>query len=150
MSPCAAHVHEILPAGRDRESARADPVLCRRQAFVLVDDTQRLVGIITRGEVLRAFDVPENRVKSAAHFAETEVVTIHPDATLQSAITTLLRHDVGRLIVVDRSDPRRVVGYLGRGDILAAQRRRDEEEQHRQRGRLLAPRLEPTAPPAPS
>jgi len=38
------------------------------------------------------------------------------------------------LPVVDRDDPRRVVGYLGRKGILAARSRRLEEEHVREPG----------------
>jgi CBS domain-containing protein len=46
----------------------------------------------------------------------------------------MLRHNIGRLPVVDRSDPRRVVGYLGRPGILAARLRRLQEEHLREPG----------------
>jgi hypothetical protein len=49
----------------------------------------------------------------------------------------MLRHDVGRLPVVDRSKPRVIVGYLGRADILAARVRHQEEEERREKGPLL-------------
>ncbi len=40
--------------------------------------------------------------------------------------------------VVARADPGRVVGYLGRADILAARSRLHEEEELREKGPLLA------------
>jgi chloride channel protein, CIC family len=40
----------------------------------------------------------------------------------------LLRYDIGRLPVVDRGNPKKVVGYLGRPNIMAARLRRLEEE----------------------
>ena len=46
----------------------------------------------------------------------------------------MLRHDVGRLPVVDRANGRRVVGYLGRASILAARERYHRDEQLRERG----------------
>jgi hypothetical protein len=43
---------------------------------------------------------------------------------------------VGRLPVVDRRDPRRLVGYLGRSHVLSAFLRHIEQEQMRQPGSL--------------
>jgi CIC family chloride channel protein len=70
--------------------------------------------------------------------ASTEVVAAYPDETLQEAIGTMLKRGIGRLPVVSREDPGRVVGYLGRADILAARSRLHEEEELREKGPLLA------------
>ncbi len=48
----------------------------------------------------------------------------------------MLRYNVGRLPVVDRSEPRRLVGYLGRSGVMAARLRRLEEEHVREPGWL--------------
>jgi chloride channel protein, CIC family len=53
---------------------------------------------------------------------------------LHEASAKMLRHNIGRLPVVDRNDPGRVVGYLGRPGILAARLRRLEEEHVREPG----------------
>ena len=46
----------------------------------------------------------------------------------------MLRAEVGRLPVVSREDPKRVVGYLGRAGVMAARMRRLEEEHVREAG----------------
>jgi hypothetical protein len=46
----------------------------------------------------------------------------------------MLNRDVGRLPVVERNNPTRVVGYLGRAALLTARMRIHEEEHVRQRG----------------
>jgi CIC family chloride channel protein len=46
----------------------------------------------------------------------------------------MLRHNIGRLPVVDPKNPRRVIGYLGRAGIMAAWHRRMEEEHVREPG----------------
>jgi CIC family chloride channel protein len=46
----------------------------------------------------------------------------------------MLRNGVGRLPVVSREDPHRVVGYLGRSGIMAARLKRLEEEHVREPG----------------
>ena len=46
----------------------------------------------------------------------------------------MLRNNIGRLPVVDRADPRRVVGYLGRPGIMAARLRRLHDEHVREPG----------------
>jgi hypothetical protein len=46
----------------------------------------------------------------------------------------MLERDVGRLPVVERNNPGRVVGYLGRAAILSARMKAHEEESIRQKG----------------
>lgn len=48
----------------------------------------------------------------------------------------MLRNNVGRLPVVSREDPSRLVGYLGRATILAARLRKLDEEHIREPGWL--------------
>lgn len=46
----------------------------------------------------------------------------------------MLKNGLGRLPVVSRVNPRQVVGYLGRSNVLAARLRRLEEEDIREVG----------------
>ena len=62
----------------------------------------------------------------------------YPDETLQEAIAKMLKRNIGRMPVVEREDPGKVIGYLGRADILAARIRLNEEEELREKGPLLA------------
>ena len=62
------------------------------------------------------------------------MVVTYPDETLHEASAKMLRHKVGRLPVVDRVDPRRVLGYLGRNGIMEARVRRLDEEHVREPG----------------
>ena len=50
----------------------------------------------------------------------------------------MLKRNVGRLPVVERNGSRKVIGYLGRADILAVRTRLHEEEELRERGPLVA------------
>ena len=46
----------------------------------------------------------------------------------------MLQNEIGRLPVVDRSDPRKLIGYLGRHGVMAARLRRLHEEHVREPG----------------
>ncbi|HLP26055.1 MAG TPA: chloride channel protein, partial [Acidobacteriota bacterium] len=108
--------------------------LARRQAILVHDSSGQLAGIVTRGDLLRAGPAAINGPILA--IATAKVVVCHPEETLRDALEKMLRHDVGRLPVVDRNDGRRILGYLGRADILAARVEHHEEERHRERGPL--------------
>jgi CBS domain-containing protein len=68
-------------------------------------------------------------------------VVAHEDELLTDALTRMAHSDVGRLPVVAREDPRRLVGYLGRSGIVTAWTRGLEEETARERGRIAVPLL---------
>jgi hypothetical protein len=46
----------------------------------------------------------------------------------------MLKQDIGRLPVVDRANPRLLLGYLGRANVMSARSRHLEEETFRERG----------------
>ena len=117
--------------------AAGDPILSKRQATVIVNADQRLAGIITRGDLVRALaNGPADKLP-VLNAGKTEVVVCYPDELLHDVIAKMLRHGVGRLPVVARNEPDRLVGYLGRGEVLAARMRHHEEEESRNQGPLL-------------
>jgi CIC family chloride channel protein len=114
--------------------ARHDPAVVRHQALLLVDGERKLMGIITRGDVLRALSEAPNGTMTALEAGTRNLVVTHPDEMLHAASVKMLRNNIGRLPVVERSDPGRIVGYLGRAGILAARLRRLDEEHVRETG----------------
>jgi H+/Cl- antiporter ClcA/CBS domain-containing protein len=114
--------------------ALGDSDLSRRQGTLIVDDQDRLVGIITRGDIVRALRQKQNSEMTVAEAGSMDLVVAFPDEPLYAALTKMLERDVGRLPVVDRNNPGCVVGYLGRAAILSARMKFHEEESIRQRG----------------
>lgn len=97
-----------------------DPSLGGHHAHPVVDDAGGLVGIVTRGDLVRVMG--ESSPKTILDAATPELVVAHPDESLQVALEKLLVNDIGRLPVVDPADPRALVGYLSRSAILSAHR----------------------------
>ncbi|MFA5057594.1 MAG: chloride channel protein [Opitutaceae bacterium] len=117
--------------------AEGDPAVARRQAAIIVDAAGRLAGIITRGDLMQALQRDPAGAMPVIDAARTGVTVTYPDETLHDAIAKMMKHNIGRLPVVKRTDPGRVLGYLGRADILSARRRSYEEEELRESGPLL-------------
>jgi H+/Cl- antiporter ClcA/CBS domain-containing protein len=124
--------------------ARGDPAVTRHQAIPIVDSAGRLTGIITRGDVVRALGYDPGGSATVLETGSTRLLVTYPDELLDDAVTTMLRNDVGRLLVVARDDPTRLVGYLGRATILTARLRRLDEEHLREPGWLRGPSPEPS------
>jgi CIC family chloride channel protein len=114
--------------------ARRDSSVSRHQGMLIIDSGGKLAGVITRGDVMRALDADPSGAVSVLDAGARDVVVTYPDELLHDASTKMLRNNIGRLPVVDRKDPKRVVGYLGRPGIMAARLRRLDEEHVREPG----------------
>jgi CBS domain-containing protein len=108
--------------------ARHDPAVARHEALLIVDEDQKLAGIITRGDVLRALDKDSAGAMTVQEAGSTHLIVTSADELVSEAASKLLRFDIGRLPVVDHEDQRKIVGYLGRSAILAARLRRFQDE----------------------
>lgn len=86
------------------------------QGFPLVDEGGRLVGIITGSDVMEAIKRDKNL--PAITVAQQNLIVAYPDETLDAAWERMGRHGIGRLPVVSREDPRRLVGFLTKGDLI--------------------------------
>ena len=126
--------------------ARRDPEVTQHQGMVVLDSEGKLAGIITRGDVMRALDKDPSGSISVLDAGTRSVIVTYPDELLHEASAKMLRHNIGRLPVVDRNDPRRVVGYLGRPGIMAARLRRLEEEHVLEPGWISGRRKEAQTP----
>jgi chloride channel protein, CIC family len=117
--------------------ASGNSELSHRQGTLIVDEEGNLAGIITRGDLVRALE------KSPDGFTVLEagtqnLIVAFADEILHDAVTRMVRHDIGRLPVVRRDNPRQILGYLGRASVMTARLRRHEEESHREAGWLQA------------
>jgi CIC family chloride channel protein len=87
------------------------------QGFPVVDERGLLVGVLTRRDLVGS--VEDESVSLSAMVRRAPVV-VFTDNTLRDAADQMVRAGVGRLPVVERSAPRRVVGMLSRSDLLSA------------------------------
>jgi chloride channel protein, CIC family len=118
--------------------AQGDSVLGRRYAWPIVDRSGALVGVVTRGDLTKALlrsDPAEMTVQEAG---SAPVIVTYPDELLEQAVARMARAGIGRLLVVDRSEPTRLVGYLGRTGIADAWRELIQEEEVREAGWLTS------------
>ncbi|MGZ4819674.1 MAG: chloride channel protein, partial [Terriglobales bacterium] len=116
-----------------RRLASNDPHL-RHYAWPVVDADAKLKGIITRGDVLRALEQDPAGAMTVLEAGSKTLIVTYPDELLYTAAEKMLHNRVGRLLVVSRTDPTHMVGYLGRSGIMAARLKRLEEEHVREPG----------------
>ncbi|MGZ4124224.1 MAG: chloride channel protein [Actinomycetota bacterium] len=93
-------------------------------AYPIVGRDGSLLGIVSRGDLLRAADARDG-VRPLREVASPDVVTVAPDDDLLTALRSMLDEEVEHLPVIADG---RVVGICTRTDILAARRRQFEHE----------------------
>jgi chloride channel protein, CIC family len=113
--------------------ARGDSQITRRQGTLLLDERGHLAGIITRGDVVRALQGKAAATTTVLEAGKQTLIVTYADELLHDAIGKMLTNNIGRLPVVDRNNERKVIGYLGRANVMAARSRTMEEENVRER-----------------
>ncbi len=107
--------------GATREWLAAHGPGASHQGFPVVDDAGRLVGVLTRRDLLDPTRSPEALLRELI----TRVpVVVFPENSLREAADHMVREGVGRLPVVTRDAPRVVIGMISRGDLLGAHQSR--------------------------
>jgi H+/Cl- antiporter ClcA len=103
---------------------------------LLTDGDGRLAGIITRGDVLEAMSNGGPPAGTALEAGTAAPITCHPDESVLTALETMLTNGVGRLPVVTREAPDRIIGCFGHPGVMAARERRWRDEREREPGWL--------------
>ncbi|MDY7227830.1 chloride channel protein [Hyalangium rubrum] len=101
------------------------------QGFPVLDANGGLVGVVTRRDLLDGAEPGGRRVRE---LIRRPPAVAFEDSTLREAADHMVREGVGRLPVVRRDAPERVVGILTRSDLLAAHQRRLDAAHRREQG----------------
>ncbi len=96
------------------------------QGYPVVDESGLLVGVLTRRDLIGS---AEDESTPLLALVRRIPVVVFADNTLRDAADQMVRSGVGRLPVVSRSDPRRVIGIISRSDLLGAHAGRLDAEQ---------------------
>jgi H+/Cl- antiporter ClcA/CBS domain-containing protein len=87
------------------------------QGYPLVDDAGMLVGVLTRRDLIGS---EESESVPLSALVRRAPVVVFSDNTLRDAADQMVRAGVGRLPVVERHAPRKVIGMISRSDLLSA------------------------------
>ena len=90
--------------------------------FPVVDEGGVLLGVVTLQDLGRAKEQGPLDDRKVRDIATRSVLTAFPDEPMWVALKRLGTRDVGRLPVVDRQHPGRLLGLIRRSDIVRAYR----------------------------
>jgi H+/Cl- antiporter ClcA len=116
--------------------ARGEAAVNLTQGLPIVDKEGRLVGVVTQGDLLLGLEEDATGKLTVLEAGSNEPVVAYEDELAHDAMFRMLQHNIGRLPVVSREDPRRMVGYFNRASILEAWSKQMHEEGVREHGWL--------------
>jgi CBS domain-containing protein len=112
-----------------------------QNVFPAVDENQRIVGVISRNDLLKRMEDPGSKplTDRLADVVSHNVTVAYTDEPLRVVVYRMAETGYTRMPVVDSEDQRRLLGMISLEDLLRARTRHLEEERHRER--LLRIRL---------
>lgn len=87
----------------------------------IVDEDGKFYGMVTLSDVEAVMSRGDNPANlTVADIASKSLIVAYPDQYLHDVLVQLSSREVGRIPVVDRNDPKRLLGVLRRHDIIRA------------------------------
>ena len=105
------------------------------QGFPVLDAGGRLLGVVTRRQLT---DAAIDGAQTVAATITRAPIVVFEDSTLRDAADQMVAAAVGRLPVLERDEPHRLVGIISRSDLLSAHAPRIDAASRVQPGRPLA------------
>lgn len=94
----------------------------KHAGFPVLNKKGELVGIVTLHDMRDR--VPHGKLnKLIKNVATKEVIRAYPDENLDTVLKRLATHDIGRLPVVSRDNPNKLLGIITRSDIVKSYNR---------------------------
>lgn len=92
----------------------------RSHGLPVVDHDGALAGVITLQDIEHGQNQATGRALTAGDVCTRDLLVAYPDESLGAALRRMSTRDIGRLPVVARQDPRRLVGLLRRSNVIRA------------------------------
>jgi CBS domain-containing protein len=103
--------------------------------YPVVDDERRVVGVVTRHDLLRYAQEapPGGQDRPLAELARKDAVLAYQDEPLRLTVYRMAETGITRFPVVNNDQERKLAGMVALTDLLRARSRSLEDERHRER-----------------
>lgn len=91
----------------------------RHHGLPVVNAQAEVTGIVTTQDLSRVLDQDAAGLVVADIFTR-DIITAYPDETIGQVLRRMVGRDIGRMPVISRSNPKQMVGWLRRTDLLRA------------------------------
>jgi len=125
--PANVRVSELAYSLRDESRPRT------QRLYPVVDGDRRMIGVIGRRALRKLVGAHLGDATPLGEHVRKEPVVAYPDEPLRVVVYRMAETSLTRFPVVDRADPRKLIGIISLSDLLAARTRNLEEERRRER-----------------
>lgn len=124
-----------LTVAESRDLVRPSKRIHGQHVFPVVDSTKHLLGVISRNHLQKLFEEenPKTLSKRLDEIVSSKAITAFADEPLRVVVYRMAESGFTRFPVVDREDPRCLLGMVSLEDLLRARGRNLEEERARER-----------------
>jgi H+/Cl- antiporter ClcA len=127
---------DMTVAELTKHMGHGEPAFNLTQGLPIAGKDGSLSGVVTQGDLIRALETDPKGEMTVLAAGSSEPIVAYPDELVFEAMFRMLEHNIGRLPVVSRANPRLMVGYFNRASLLATWTRQIEEEGVREHGWL--------------
>lgn len=110
---------ELIPSDMPLTKIRDRIYRSKFNSFPVVNPLGNLVGILSMSDCQKTFDEEREATLTAQEMATKDLVTITEGDSLFSALSRIVRRDFSILPVVNKDNPRELVGVISRRDIMS-------------------------------
>lgn len=124
-----------MPAAQLAHSIHLDHAERGQLLYPVVDRQRHLVGLLPRDDIRKLSEEPseDRQPRTLAHVSRPVSVVAYPDEPLRVVVHRMAETGKTRLPVVERPNPRNLIGFLSLSDLLKARTRNLLEERRRER-----------------
>jgi CBS domain-containing protein len=113
----------------------------QHRSYPVIDEKGHVKGMLPRRTLL---DPQWHYTLSLAELLQGPPIAVNESHSLRDAADHMVAENVGRLVVVSKDDPRKLVGIITRGDILKSHTQRLREARFKARHIKLGKSAKPT------
>lgn len=117
-------LHSSQTIAEIRNWLASEATAAKHQGFPVISDAGQLIGVVTRRQL---YNTAHNDDLEVGALIQRGPLVVREDHTLREAADHMVEADVGRLVVLSKQAPHRMVGIITRGDLIAAHARRLRE-----------------------
>ncbi len=85
--------------------------------YPVVDENNKLIGIVTFEDVAKIPKKERDEVL-VGNICRKKLITTNPEESVLDAFEKMEEHNIGRILVVDRNDPRKLLGIITKHDVM--------------------------------
>jgi len=90
--------------------------------YPVLDEKKELIGVVTFEDIMKVPKEERDKI-SVSDIAKKKLITAYPDDSVLDAFEKMNVHNIGRILIVDRQNPKKLLGIITRSDIMHALRR---------------------------